>query len=591
MPVQIPSLNRIAPQEPGSFGKIDTSVTDTSKSTAAITQSAGSLINEYNDYQIKAEEHAIDLSSTKYNSDYELTRKVKLQKLKGLQGDPTAAYAEYEASAQKDMEDIIGAVPDASPRLQQAMREKMSKTNYTLRDNAAVAQESQRTVWDRNVTTTQGDLIKDRILDASQFITGKDPKTLSNLQAGINDYRDNLAKWGERNGLVTTDPKTGKQTYSPILEEEMKKGTSEALKNVVMSLNNVGKTDESKMVLDLFGNDINATTRTKLSDDHKDSVIHGAALTAVDQVRMKFKNDDDQLKALDKFPADVREKAMNILNSQQAHKAAAKERASKQTFEEQTQNILKNKDQFLTVDDLRNDPAFKIAKASGRLDAKQIDALEEQVFAPKHTAPETQMRVYDQMSKGTLGKLSVGELNQMLLGANEDFRKKTLTRYENDISQSGAEKRQMISYMGTQLEKQMQAAGLVSKGDTGRYSNSHQVKITEAYNKMLEDIDTMNPGTTQAEQLKYIREFVADSGKEGVFKKFPAPSKFKAAPAKAPDVPAGATPPEPNKVSPFISLPTSEKAAWIKLYNQKNPGQPFNSKTSDMDKFRRENKL
>lgn len=580
MAVQLPTLNRISPQGPELSGRIDTNVANSTQAQGQMTQAVSGVVNEIADYQEKVEEHAVQIAATEAAGKYEVQYRNALASARKLQGDPTGIYSKIDEDSQKWQDDIIGQNENASPRLQQAIREKISLANISLRDKQATQHGLQYETYSKNVTDSAVSLKAQGVLDSIETLSKDDPKSLIPTQIQVDDIKKLRIEEGRREGLITTDDK-GNENYSPILKMRILKDTSKSLKDAIVSLNAAGKTDEAKMMMDKFSDDILSEDKTKLLGDHKDAQLQNKALSAVSDISVKYKDPVDQMKALDKITdLNVREKAQGILHTQQTRLEQAKELAGKQTYEDLS-NYVRNKN-YVTVDEMRNDPFVKRMIGKDRMSQKQIDSLEEQVDAPKRSDVNARGKMYDLMVKGDLSKMSYGEVQASATGLNVSDRNKLFARWESDTHQSEPEKKQMITYMGGRLEKELQAAGAISK-EFGRYSNSDEVKRTKALDAMMDTIESFPPGTSLVEQDKWVRGYTVSYLKGEVFKGISQSKKFESAP----------TPKQEPKTIESVSnkntssssqgtrpLTNDEKTQWLIKF-RKEKGRAFSPKDGD----------
>lgn len=580
MAIQLPSLNRISPQGPELSGRIDTNVANSAQATGQIAQSVSGVTNEVADYQEKVEEHAVQVAAIEAANKYEIQYRGALASAKKFQGDPSNIYSKIDEDSQKWQDDIIGENENASPRLQQAIREKITLANSSLRDKQATQHGLQYETYAKNITDSAVGLKAQGVLDSIETVSKDDPKSLIPAQIQIDDIKKLRVEEGRREGLVVTDDK-GNENYSPILKMRILKDTSKSLKDAIISLNAAGKTDEAKMMMDKFGDDILSEDKTKLLGDHKDAQLQNKALSAVNDISYKYKDPVDQMKALDKISdLSVREKAQGILHTQQTRIEQAKEMAGKQTYEDLS-NYVRNK-KYVTVDEMKSDPFVKQMLGKDRMSQKQIDSLEEQVDAPKRSDVTTRGKMYDLMIKGDLSKMSYGEIQANSTGLNTSDRNKLFARWESDTHQSEPEKKQMITYMGGRLEKELQAAGAISK-EFGRYSNSDEVKRTKALDSMMETIDSFPPGTSISEQDKWIRGYATSYLKGEVFKGLPQSKKFESAPTPKQEAKTSEAAPNPTTAaSPQNTrqLTNDEKTQWLVKFRKVN-GRTFSPKDGD----------
>lgn len=517
--VQIPQVDRFQPVDTPSIGRAEINVPNGQPMVAATANAIGSVINEADDYFTKVENHTINVKSTEAGLQYEAKLKSEAAKLKNIQGDPTKAYADFDEKTKEWQQEILDGQDNLSPKLERAIRERLAKVDMMQSAHRAVSQQIQFGKYRTAVRDGDVKLGQDGMLDAIDGVDVKDPKTFIPLKLQANRVQDAILDHAEATGLATKEvDENGVVHYKNIAPQTMeliKQRQSEGIRNVVATLNNTGKVDEAKKIMEDYNDVLTAPIKTKLMNDHKDAIVKNQAYAEV--AKVDGLSPDDQMARLDKLPeGDVKQKAKSILATNIRQDEQAKEIAGKQTFETASQ-YLRDKG-FSTIDQMKNDPRVANWISSGRMNQKQIDALEEQVVAPKHSDPKVMGKLYDKMSDGSLSNMSYGELQDALAGASQKDRDKVTKRWEDGRSQTGAEKRQMTSYMGTRLKSEMQSAGVIGKNQFGKYTNDDEIKYTRAYDQMLDAIDTYKPGISQTEQNKYVQQFVIDMVKKQEFK-------------------------------------------------------------------------
>lgn len=573
MALQVPQLQRFQPQEASTIGRTETAVPQQAEAIAMQTKAATGLISEVADYQAKVEEHAIEQQASKFASDYEISRKVGLQKIKEIQGDPTPLYTDWENSGKDAQEKIFTDNPDLDPKLQQAIREKTTKIEYFLRDNAAVAHEVQRSKYNTEEAKRTSDLIKDRILDSAQFISNE-PASLGKVQEQVNELKSHWLKWGEAEGYVTV--KDGKQNISPVLIAQMKKETSDGLKNIVTTLSNDGKTDQAKQVLELFKDDFTADDTVKLNKHNTESEIDKAAWNNVFDAMKKYPNNPTmQRKALESLPTEIRAKAESHLSTRNERLKKERDLNSELALERGTKMFAK--DEFISVDEMRSDPRYK--NIISKMSDKDRKALEQHYFEPDVSSSSAMMEFTEALHNDTLVDWTPAKVLKVKSQLNRSDRALVDKTWNDLKTETNSEKREMVKSTTKMLAQELGLAKLVRVDAKGKgVDRKNQDKLLEIQNEWIQLTGDWKMGDTPDERLRNVQKFVASKKAN---EPFPGSDqgkrRFESAPVEKP------------KASPSAERPLTqqEKQEWIKKFIQlKKDGRRFDP-AKDMDALKK----
>lgn len=590
MPVQLPTVNRFAPQAPQTVGRIQTQVPDGSQAFGALTEQVAKGAGAVAENFMKAEEQAADLTALQASVERNTVEEVELAKLRAIEGDPTEAYAEYDRQYQVREQEFLKKYEGASGLTRSKIQEKLTRSRALLYEKRHVNEASQFSAYAKKTDDSAVSLSQDGMLDASQVLNVEQPDSFLTLRAHIDDIRKTRIEAGRRNGFVSTD-ENGNERLSPYLVSEIKKDVSTGLQNVIKTLNDAGRVEEANQLLNEYHDDLTAKARTDLISGNKDARINNEALAAVDKIR--YLNPEAGLAQINKIQdLSVREKAMDKWDTYQRQIKQQKDRASEQAFEDASEYVRKRQESgqnLVDINDLHDDKVFK--SLVDRMDSKSVSAIEELVEAPKHSNEKALETAYNTMFKGGFAGMSPAQFDRTMHGLSSTDRTMFRSQYVEANKESGAEQSKMVSYMGTQLTKQMQAAGII-KEQNGRYDNKSEIKNTQYYNEMMAIIDTMPPNASIQDQQKAVMSFVNAKLKEEAFTSFGGGTrKMPSAPPASTSAVKGqtmsGTPVPKSKEKPSIDAPPvrppsrEEKqqmaALWYKTY--KRPFDPSKGDT------------
>lgn len=586
MPVQIPSLQRIAPQASQSSGQISTNVVNTAPTTEAVTKAVSSAASQINDYQVKVQEHANDQIAQRGTNDYEIKVREALGGLRKYQGDPTAAYGELEKQKKNWRDEVLAANPDISGRAKLLMQEKMDRAEYNLNDRQATQYGVQWETWNQKQGKATTYLNKQKVFDAATTIDLKRPETLNDVGILLDKTnKDIIDNYGP--GAYITDS-TGKTNLNPEVKQRMLEATSDALKDTITVFNDTGRTDEAKELTKRFGDMIDLDTKGKLTTATKESEIHKRAVIAVDDALRRYPRDvKAQEIAIDKITDPVvKDKAITVLGSRLAKQKQVKEANDRNIIEDASAYVRSGN--WASLDEMREDKTYK-NYANKLTDQKDRDALEQIAFSPKFSNSDTEYKIGNMIEENTLKDLSKPDLDRALVGANEAFRKSTIKKWTDARTTTGAEKSKTQAIMWKTLNEQLslytEELGLDEDPD-----NLSKEVIGQWRAKLDKDTENMPANAKYYNDpdlaRKYVVDLFTDARKNALYDpnaKAARQAKFKFQSATG----------ERKVVKPVVELPpfTNEtKLKWIRKFNteaKKAGEEPFNSKIHDLNDFRR----
>lgn len=562
MPVQIPTLKRFAPQDPASVGRIETQVPNAAKPFAQTSDALEKVVAQGADYIQKEEDYAIDTKSQEIAQTYEKKYKTALAQAENFKGDPTELYAKIDEDAKKWKEELSTLPEGASSRLKDAIAAKITRVNDRLYDVRSTRQAHQYAKYEAGVAETGIKLHQESMLTAIETLDAKDPLSLIPLQKEIDGIIKLRHEYGDKIGLMSKDAE-GNKTPSESLRFQARKDVSEGLEKAILTLNASGKTDEAKLLMDQYGSEMLSDHKLKvLNADFKKSVDKKVALGVADKYRTL--DPDDAITKIDndeKLTPEQRELAMKYIDTNTRIKQLNLERSQKRAYEAVSEMVttLQNSEQpILTKDQLYLNEA--IAPFMGRLRDKDRRAIEERIEKPKNTDSKAWESAYEKMLNGDFAKMSPHEFNQAMVGISAKDRSMFERRYTSDRTDTGQERREMVTFMGQHLKGEMLRFGL-TKNKT--HKKSDEIKYRELYTAMVEQAEKFPQGTNRAEQAKAVTDAVVRFKKDKVFNlEAPGRQKFESRPSTSP-TPA---PEGEKKEAPKTELSVDERREWAKRY-------------------------
>ena len=572
MAVQLPTLSRFNAQAPASVGRVDTTVADTSVAQRTMDRAIGGTLETSFKAVETMDENAASLAATRAGLEYSARYKSELAKLQKLKGDPTESYATFDNDAKTWGDEISKQFEGASPRVRQAVADRIQKSNWELADNRQMAQATQFAKYDNETTDSAVRLKIDNALTGIETLDASSPEAFRGsivpLQMQINGIKDDRIAKGKRDGLVRVD-ENGNEIYSLQVREQIRKDVSEVVENSVKTLNAVGKTAEAKALMEEYGDQLTAKSRVDLIKGTKESAKTNEALVLASQFYSM--PPDVAMARLEKTNADpdVKEKAQANLSTHFKRLDDMKDLRAKQTFEAVATYVGKSK--FVDANSLEDDEVFK--RSSPNMTEKQRESIRQMIEAPKTSDESVKAKAYEKLFDGGFTNMTYSELKDQTRGLSKEdaamFEKSWQTA--NDDTQ--VEKRQQTVYMGSQLRMQMQADGLIRKNQYGRFENKDEIAYTQASNRLMEVINTLPRNASITDQNKFVRDFVDTALKGEVFKTSVTAPKLQSKPS-APQASALKPTPAPK---PVTQDQTSKFMADFYSAN----GRPWSSRNPD----------
>ena len=573
MAVQIPTLKRLGPQEPTSVGRVQTDLPDSTRAVAQTSQALQQVAETTTKYIEEEEKNASDLVATRAAVDYEVKYKTELAKLKAIKGDPTTAYAEFDQKSAEWESEVLTNYEGTSDRTKQAIRERITKSKLLNRDNRAVSEALQYSAFEKNTTDEAVKLEQEGVSEAAETFNAADPNSILGIQMRINAIRDLRIESGRRTKLVTKNEK-GEDNYSEALKMQMKEDVSEALKNTIQNLSGTGKTEEAKLLLERYSDQILAKTKASLYKTNEESQAKTQALVWAD--KLKRLPDDQQLQAAESQIKDVevRQKAMQFLDDRRRQFSNFKTQAQKDTYEDLARYTAgKN---FVSSQQMKDDPIIKQAIEDERISVKQLGSLEKMVEKPASSNPKVMEKYYDAVFDQKLVGMSFGDISEMTAGMSEKHSNAAMKEWEEANKETGAARSKMIGYMGKRLKEKLQLAGGIKKDVYGRYSNKEEIKYLQAKEQLMGALDTLPANASVDVQEKWVDGLVTSYMKKEVFTGLgDVKPRFRGG---APPVQASPVGVKPKDAAEAPTLTPNDRSAWIKKFYLENKAAPKTSK-------------
>jgi hypothetical protein len=578
MGIQLPSAERVGPQAPQGTEIYGTKVPDAAPAIAETTKAVTQFAEQYNDYQIKVEEKAIDTTSTKMTNDWEVQYRKRLAEIGQMKGDVRPHYSKLDEDSKAWVDEVLKQYPDADERLKTVYKEKVAHRSLGLNDKTATQLGTQYQKWVNDVEEANTEMIANQMVDA--VAVTNDPEWEKKLDGVFNQLKENQYKLAENNGQ--TVEKLGedgvvRKMISPDASLNMLKTTSRVLKSTLSVLEDTGRTEEFDHAMTKYGEHLTAKDKAELLTKKQTNHISRKAAFAVDAAMKDPKNGGDPKRISD---------ALDKITDPQVKIAAASSYGTLLTKQKQAQDATDRRNieqgidygrsqNFADISELRANPIM--AKRLDRLsEKKDRDALEQGILRNKSNSLETVSRISKHLEDNTLGDLSKAELARELIGSSPEYAKKIEALHLDATTVTDSEVTKTQSVMFKKLKsimmrdkKELGVKGSSTKpreAETARF----QTALTDYVAKFPKNAKFYND-PRDAEKL--VEDFAADFKRQGGFG---APREETIrnntwGTRKVKD--------ELPKNAALSVLKPEEVPAWIEFYNRENRDSPFNPKT------------
>lgn len=464
------------------------------------------------------EKARIDTTAKSISNEYRVYLNQELQKAKTYQGDPMDVYQNFDKSMNEKYNELLTKHPDLSERAKSALSTQLNEVATDYKTRADTAYYGQYYDYDRDTTKSTVKLLAQDLMDEAAYINPEDPKSFKKIDDKIRNISNTYKNHGEKFGMVTRD-ENGNQVSSSVLDVEIGKEISDSIVGAIKNLNDARRPDLADAMYTKYSkyidvnkkDDLRKLTLKELDDKKIYETVEKTRTMTPDQVSnyldKTFKNDPE-----------LKSKAYDVINTNDRVKNEFINRSSKKNYNVAAGIILQRSTDgqpFLTVSQMENDPAVK-PMLSLITNPKEIQALRNLIQQPKDSNVDVLMGFQSKFQSGELQGMTPEDFHLSTSGLNKSD-KATATRLwmKYNSPATNDQQRSILRGMSSDLNNQLQAVGFV-KLRNGRYNNADKVKLTEAFNELMQDSESfMNLNPIQIKE--YVKKFAAGKAKDKAF--------------------------------------------------------------------------
>jgi hypothetical protein len=467
MAVQIPSIQRIAPQAPTSVGRIQTRLPDGTKAFAQTSNQlvqAGKTVLRQVD---KAEGQTIDIESIKMRNKYKLEYRKGLVDLKSFKGDPTEKFAALDKAMNKLGRDMLDQSSMKSPRARAAFEKSLLNADNSMQLERYSLSGQMHSLYS---DTVYDEGIKEESRQSTVntgYVRDGDETSLIPFQGNLNEMRNLRTTRSAELGTATEvpldySPKKGEMTHRVdgkkyILDDVTKNNIAEKESNsiykgidVLLSTNRPNDLKAAKYMMSNYSNRLEAKDKVRLNNKFNTVERETEAFGIVAKMQgFSQPQIQQEVSKIERRDPELASEVRKIVDTRSKSQFQAKSRYSKEVYTDEMtklQDKQRSNTPYVNVYQLQQDPEFK--KKKQYMDSTQIKAMYQEIDQPKLSNQDQVTKVNDMILRNEFVGMTATELSPHLIGLNLVDRKmfqRHLVRINGPESDSSQERRLQIA--------------------------------------------------------------------------------------------------------------------------------------------------
>ena len=552
MPIQIPTVKRVNAPEEASVGRIQAQVPNTAGAMdiqdRAIEKLGATAIDVYDKY----EDAAADTEGMKRANEYDSWYRKQIEGdsqnnkpgLRHIMGDPTPAYNDFDKRASEKFDELSSG-EDLSPKTRYAVNKALAQKHNSLYDTRLLYYGQQNAKYEEDVTV--GAIEKEKLTAASTlgFIKADAPDStmmFEKSKAQIESYKINQAlKMGgafespEGKYLHTdNNGNTVRLNVNPSVTKSIIDERNKLVYNSIDTLIESGSLAEAKLMMTKFGGELDIVNKGKVQEKFDKADVEAKAYMTL--ASMEDKPYTEQKKILKllptKTPRDmkIKEESLKLLDANERYKITNQERDSKEVSNQILNFVsakMRTDGAYDGVSQLEQETKLKIDGRNVRFkdaiqrvtDAGQRKAIYELVEQPKESDEEVKTKLMDMLREGEFYGMGYADLANAKVGLNKEDSKFIDREWTKQNTETDAQERSKVNYIGAEIYRQYTAAGLIRKA--GGKETKSSAKDRNAFDAMIrKKAESFPKNMNPAEISEYIgRETVEEAKRQRIEKR------------------------------------------------------------------------
>ena len=568
MAVQVPRGPKLLGEAaPESVGRLDVKLPDATRAQGIQTKAVEGLGEDLVDYYQKVENDSADTEATKRATEYQQAYTEGLSNAKMQEGDPEITYKTLD---DKMIEEFTRLTSDdnMSPLVKKLTLARLTDAHNGFELRKLQEYGYQRAKYEDQVTTAAIKIEQKNLTDATTFIDPADPQSLQPFDEAVSKIRSLRLRNGMKIGTVEPDEngnsihigddgKPMKVKINPSADVALKTDLSDGISNAMDTLLKSGKTEAAETLRKKYGDFLLPEKKKQLADDFQKAEVKDEAYKRAEEYKRKGEA------AFKGASLEVKDKALQLVDEEQARRERMKDRASTNNYEAFANHIMNRGESYTGINELEEDPMYK-NRWNRITNPKQKQAILDMVITPKNSTEEAQKNINDLLYSpdSDLATLSYAQLQERLVGADKKDRNRAVRQWESfKKPETGAQEQARYKRAGSLLQNELERIGHIKKNDYGKFEGKNMKKLLDAQAELTEHL-MADPNSKDAKlTLDYVKNLAVSKKTGETFVK-PESAKFNGGGKDKPK--------------------TMTKAQWGEEYKKRNGKYP---KMSELDKF------
>lgn len=530
---QIPVINRNAPMETPSQGRMNIQTADVTRAGAAVGNALVGLGKEAGEAYLKIRDDAAKTKADVRNNEFEIWNNERLYGPNGiahLKGDVSQHYAKYDEEAQTRMQDMLSG--DEDDLTKQYMSRKLADTYDRYRMKSTVQFGKQNTDYIQETSDVTAGLMKNNLVDTAGMInaTGKPDFTLTDN--AINRIVQNRKETADRLNIPEA-----------TVNLQIAKDLSDGLEQNIMAQINSGNLNGAQATYDRYNSEVevkgpdgqvhkvsrnllDAQAKPKILKALHDGKVNQEALSLANQASQKPDTEDPLAFITAKASSpEVADKARKNFDDIRLSRKAIYDRDQESVYNKlsnQIQSIqdgqVQGKSPFVSINQMENDPELKPLfdrLASG----DKRKALRSLISQPKETNLKDFEKFMDTVRAGGLVGMTGSQFNEAVKNFNSIDRNRAANwwKYEQDRAKrrTGTESASAEAARVKRINDTMNAKAALYRIIPPGKANTWPTEELQRYNEMTAEFtdfkeEFIRPDMTSDQIEKEVNRFLID---------------------------------------------------------------------------------
>lgn len=518
MAVQVPRIERFAPTNTPSVGRVEATLPDTTKAFAiqndAIMDVSKDMMSAYE----KSRKAANDTKTDEIVNRFNVETNNMLSGPNGARfqkGDPVPVYGKLDENVNELQKRLLDENQNLDNDAKTLLNSKLENARSSFNVKKDTSYGSQYDHYETNVTNDSVSLLKNELTESTGYINPADPNSLVPFNNILNQIKSKRVESGIRTGRIQVDA-NGKPILDVGTGLQISKDLSDGIYDAIASLNAQNNPEAAEKVREMYKQYIDPVNMKKAYEGTEKAMTEKKAenlyLTAV---RM---GPEKAIAAIqrEKDP-EVQAKAMQFLDDQQRREENVRSRSSTKNYNEAVklvQNRMTGNNPFVSVADMERDPKLKML-LPGVTTAGERKALYAMINAPKKSNEGVKSDAYDKFFKGEFKGMPYEDLLQIKSELSKEdaafFERKWSDANSSERRESSSKAQAKANFMQNMIKRRMNEIGIVELNRYGKY-DADQIQVMNQYlGQFMQEFDTIPEESMSSisEQQKWVNEFVA----------------------------------------------------------------------------------